>query len=302
MRRVFGLGETVLDIVFKNGQPIAAKAGGSVLNALISLARMGHQCHFISELGHDKAGDLILDFIKENKVDTQYVQRYKQGQTALALAFLNEHNDAGYEFYKNYPSKRLTGPLPDFNSDDILLFGSSYAIAPAIRQQIYPIIKHAQQMACLILYDPNYRKKHDENQVQYLNYLKENIAAADIIRGSNEDFDNIYAATSSDQVFETIKNKCNNLIYTASAQGAYLHSKEFKKHYPVPRIKPVSTIGAGDNFNAGIIHALLANNITKKALQNLSENKWDILMNSGIKCATEVCLSLDNYVPEEFRV
>ena len=31
MRRVFGIGETVLDLMFKNDQPIAAKAGGSVV-------------------------------------------------------------------------------------------------------------------------------------------------------------------------------------------------------------------------------------------------------------------------------
>jgi len=39
MRTVYGLGETVLDIIFKNRQPVSAKAGGSVLNALVSLAR-----------------------------------------------------------------------------------------------------------------------------------------------------------------------------------------------------------------------------------------------------------------------
>ena len=43
MRRVFGLGETVFDIIFKDGQPLSAKAGGSVLNALVSLARLGHK-------------------------------------------------------------------------------------------------------------------------------------------------------------------------------------------------------------------------------------------------------------------
>ena len=38
-RTVVGIGETVLDIVFKNNQPQAAVPGGSVFNAMVSLGR-----------------------------------------------------------------------------------------------------------------------------------------------------------------------------------------------------------------------------------------------------------------------
>ena len=41
MRKVIGIGETVFDIIFKNGQPISGRPGGSVFNAMISLGRMG---------------------------------------------------------------------------------------------------------------------------------------------------------------------------------------------------------------------------------------------------------------------
>ena len=40
MRKIYGIGETVLDIIFKDGQPQAAKAGGSVLNSMVSMGRM----------------------------------------------------------------------------------------------------------------------------------------------------------------------------------------------------------------------------------------------------------------------
>lgn len=41
MRKVIGIGETILDILFRDGQPQAAVPGGSVYNAVISLGRMG---------------------------------------------------------------------------------------------------------------------------------------------------------------------------------------------------------------------------------------------------------------------
>lgn len=37
MRKVIGIGETILDIIFKNDQPHTAVPGGSVFNGLVSL-------------------------------------------------------------------------------------------------------------------------------------------------------------------------------------------------------------------------------------------------------------------------
>ncbi len=296
MRTVYGLGETVLDIIFKNGQPVSAKAGGSVLNALVSLARSGHNVRFISELGNDKVGDVIIDFLNENNIDSSLIKRYDNGQSALALAFLNEKNDAEYDFYKNYPQERLSIKLPDFKKDDIFLFGSFYAINSKLRQQVVRIVKHAAECGCIVVYDPNFRKSHSENIDELLAYVLENIELADAVRGSDEDFANIFKAQSSDDAYNNLYLRCGNLIYTENANGVYLHTSNIKKHYTVNKINPVSTIGAGDNFNAGIINSLLNQNISKDQLIQLDEKQWDHIINSGISFSSEVCMSLDNYI------
>ena len=90
MRKIYGIGETVLDIIFKDGQPQAAKAGGSVLNSVVSMGRMGLPVSFISEYGQDDVGILIDGFLKDNGVDTSSVHRFHDGSTSLALAFLDE--------------------------------------------------------------------------------------------------------------------------------------------------------------------------------------------------------------------
>ena len=64
MRRVIGIGETVLDIIFKDDQPIGAVPGGSVFNSLISLGRSGVRAAFISETGHDRVGRRIISFLE----------------------------------------------------------------------------------------------------------------------------------------------------------------------------------------------------------------------------------------------
>ena len=103
MSHIFAVGETILDIIFKDNLPKTARPGGSSFNASISLGRLGCPITLISEMGNDRVGDLIQDFMEENGVDTRYLSRYEEGQSAIALAFLDEKSDAQYQFYKDYP-------------------------------------------------------------------------------------------------------------------------------------------------------------------------------------------------------
>ena len=58
-------------------------------------------------------------------------------------------------------------------------------------------------------------------------------------------------------------------------------------------METVSTIGAGDNFNAGFVYGLIKNQITRDDLENgLTEEQWDALISSAQQFSAEVCKSL----------
>jgi fructokinase len=300
MRRIYGIGETVLDIIFKNGQPQAAKAGGSVLNSVVSLGRMNLPVSFISEYGADDVGTLIDDFLRKNGVDTSYVHRYQDGSTALALAFLDEKNDAHYTFYKDYPGKRLDIDFPVIEDDDIVQCGSFYAIWPEIREKFKKFISDAYDKGALVLYDPNFRKSHLSELSQLKPLIIENMKKSCIVRGSDEDFRNIFSAKTIDEAWEEVRNYCNCMVYTANSEGVFVKTLAFSGKFPVHRITPVSTIGAGDNFNAGIITSFHRQNIRREHLQNLTQNEWSEVIETAISFATHVCMSYENYISQEF--
>jgi len=62
----------------------------------------------------------------------------------------------------------------------------------------------------------------------------------------------------------------------------------------------LSTIGAGDNFNAGMIAAIYKNGITGEHLATMGEDMWSKVISSGIDFASDVCMSYENYISEEF--
>ncbi|MBP5691931.1 MAG: carbohydrate kinase [Bacteroidaceae bacterium] len=301
MRRIFGIGETVYDILFRDGQPIAAVPGGSVFNGLISLGRTGMHGTFISEVGADKVGRYILDFLHQNGINTDSISCYEGKKTAVSLAFLNHNNDAEYSFYKDYPNNRLEFDMPVINQDDIVMLGSYFVLNPVLRSKVAPFLEYAHDRGAILYYDINFRSNHCWEVEALRDTFISNYRLADIIRGSHEDFINLYGQDDTRRIYdEHISPYCPRLIYTMGADGVKVIDGGKEYSYESRPIKPVSTIGAGDNFNAGIVYGLIREGILKKDLDHITPETWSRLIEYAIDFGTEACLSTSNYVSKEF--
>ncbi len=303
MPKIYAIGETVFDIIFKGTNPVAAKAGGSMLNSAVSLGRLGLDVHFISETGSDKIGEEVISFLQNNGINTDAVVRYENRNTAIAAAFLDEKNNAQYNFYRDLPPVRMTGLDIKFDEDDIILFGSYFALTEPIRSILIKLLAKANKAGCIIMYDPNFRKPHLHELELTRPFIIENIRFADLVRGSDEDFQLIFGSNSGDEAFKVVRKEgCRNLIYTANRNGVEAHSSGVRVSYDIPDIKVLSSIGAGDSFNAGIIWSLVTNEITKKDLEHMHERMWTKMIVNGIDFASEVCQSYDNYISYDFAL
>ena len=304
MRKVIGLGETVLDIIFKDDQPVAAVPGGSTFNCLISLGRCGVKASFISETGNDRVGQRIITFLEQNGIDASSVSVYPDSKSPLSLAFLNEKSDAEYIFYKDHPKDRLDFNYPEVNEDDIVVFGSYYAVNPVIRPQVQGFLDYAHQHGAILYYDVNFRSSHKNEVMKLTPIILDNLELADIVRGSTEDFEVMFRKTDPDVIYRSqISFYTKKFICTNGSQPVELRADNgFKKQYPIQKNEQVvSTIGAGDNFNAGFIYGLMKHNITREVIDNgLTERQWDAVIDSAMLFSANVCKSIDNYVDEEF--
>lgn len=301
MRRIFGIGETVYDILFRNEQPVAAVPGGSVFNGLISLGRCGLDCTFVTEVGADHVGQYILSFMKENGIKTDYVSCYEGKKTAISLAFLNQNNDARYSFYKDYPNNRLDFAMPPIQPGDIVAFGAYFALNPVLQDKVRPFLEYAHERGAILYYDLNFRDNHAHERDRLLDTFKENFKIADIIRGSHEDFINVFGYDDCERVFkEEIMQYSPRLICTRGKDGIQVFDNSNTYTFLSKPIEPVSTIGAGDNFNAGMIYGLIRQDIRLNDLDSMSPDAWQNLVECGIDFASNACLSTYNYVSQEF--
>lgn len=299
-RKVIGIGETVFDIIFKDNKPVNAIPGGSTFNSMISLGRCGVPATFLSETGNDHIGNLICSNLEENGVSSADVD--KNGKSHLSLAFLNERNDANYVFYKDHPHDKAEMRLPEINADDIILFGSYYAINPVIRHKIKALLDYARKQGAIIYYDLNFRASHKDEKDILLPAIIENFGYADIIRGSNEDFEIVFGYTDFSSIANRDFMQGKTLIYTCGSEPTLLKtSQEAVISHAVQPIEVVSTIGAGDNYNAGVIFSLIRDNISRDSLKKgLTEEQWHDILNTAQSFSAECCKSMENTVSRLF--
>ena len=303
MRKVIGVGETVLDIIFKKEKPVSAVPGGSTFNAIVSLGRSGVPTTFISEAGNDRVGDFVINFLKQNNINADNVNKFPDSKTPLSLAFLDDNNDAEYIFYKDHPHDQLDFVYPDIQPDDIVVFGSFYAVNPVIRPQVNGLLDYAKAHGAIIYYDVNFRPVHKNDIMKITPNLLESYEYADIVRGSHEDFETLYKMGDAEKVYNAeISFYCKRFIYTdGNKPVAVRDAGGFKNTYPAPETVTVSTIGAGDNFNAGFIYGLLKYGITRQTLeQGMTESQWADVMGCALAFSSECCKDIHNYISPEF--
>lgn len=304
MRKVIGIGETTLDIIFKDGQPISAVPGGSAFNAIISLGRAGVNTTFIAETGNDRVGRRIIDFLKENGVNADYINVFPDSKSPISLAFLDEENNADYLFYKDHPHDRLEFVYPEVNADDIIVFGSFFSVNPVVRPQVADFLEYAHKRGAILYYDVNYRASHKDEIMKITPNLIENLEYADVVRGSRDDFSILYRMPEAQHVYTAeISFYCKKFICTDGANPIEVRAENgFGKAYDVPKNDHVvSTIGAGDNFNAGFIYGFIHNGITKDdILRGLSEAQWDQCIACGQQFSAESCKDIYNYISKEY--
>ena len=304
---IIGIGETILDIIFKNDQPVAAVPGGSTFNALISIGRVlgarpnGDEVLFVTEVGNDHVGDIIVNFLADNGREN--------AKSHISLAFLDEHNDAQYQFYKDHANVSIENNFPEVKKGDIVIFGSFFAVNPVLRPLVKAFLESAHKAGAFIYYDINFRASHIKDIPVILPAIIENMKMSSVVRGSLEDFQYLYASPESPitaaEVYERyIKPHCPCFICTNGGKPVELFTPTVRAEFPTAPVKTVSTIGAGDNFNAGFVYGVYKayGEGKEPAFEKMPVEAWQSLIAFGQRFSSAVCQSFNNYVDKDFRI
>ncbi len=246
-------GEVLWD-VFPNHK----KVGGAPLNVALRLQSLGINTHMISSIGNDENGSQLLEFINENKLNTDEIQIDGNYKTGIVNISLNQNGSASYKI--DYPVAWDKINLTNSNieivkSSDALIFGSLACRDNVTKNTLNNLLKYAKYK----VFDVNLRPPHYKMDL-IMNLMKK----ADFIKCNDEELDEIcnHLKFKSDNIenqilFLSKETNTNHICVTKGKNGATLYfDDQFfnNKGYPV---KVVDTVGAGDSFLATLISNLL---------------------------------------------
>ena len=182
----------------------------------------------------------------------------------------------------------LDGKLPKITKDDVVLFGSFFAINPAIRPVVGGLLRSAHEAGAWLYYDVNFRKNHIADLPDVKDNIEENMTLADVVRGSMDDFWYLYALADAEEIYSCVSRHCRKLILTDGAKPIRVFTPEGCETFPVQPVETVSTVGAGDNFNAGYIFAMMQG-LEKESDRIEVAQRW----------SQDVCRQIGNNISDE---
>ncbi len=258
---VVALGEAMIEFNQKKAErpEFLQGFGGDTSNAVIAAQRAGVRTAYLTRLGCDWCGRLLLDLWKREGVDISGVELASQGATGL---YFVSHGPAGHEF--NYQRKgsaasRMTPAwLPKHviaHSKWLHVSGISFALSSSACATVFEAIACAKLCGTKVSFDSNIRLKL-WSAARARQVIQKAVPQCDLFSPSIEDLRAIFGSKISDDA-EQVMRFCYDLgakkvVLRLGEKGCLVGSSLIAG----VRVKAIDATGAGDCFSGNLLARL----------------------------------------------
>ena len=261
MKNICVIGSLNMDLVVnvdtmpKPGQTIIGSnfkevPGGKGANQAVAMARLNGNVSMIGKVGEDGFGQTLINSLKNDKVDTTYIQTSK-GATGVALITVdkNAQNSIVVSPGANFEVKEddIDNNIEAIKNSDIVVLQLETPL-----NTIKYALNKAKELNKYTILNPAPAVKLDDEIIKNVDLLTPNETELEIISGvSIETEEDIQKAA---QIM--IEKGVKELIVTLGSKGSLYINKEksmFKKAY---KVEAVDTTAAGDSYTGALAVAL----------------------------------------------
>lgn len=276
-----------------DGRDAAVPApGGSCLNIAVGMARLGAPAGFVGGISTDLFGRMIADHALASQVDLRYATR-SDHQTTLAFV-RTAAGEPQYAFYDEATASQnwryRPGSIP-FAEIEAIHIGSTTLTNEKGTAQALALLRDARGSVA-ISFDPNCRPNLVKDKARYVDQMDTFLAAADIVRMSDIDFEFLYSGRDyAGRAKSLIEAGASIVVVTRGIKGAQAwHKKAGTVEVAAPSVDVVDTIGAGDSFHAALLFALhTIGRIKTGSLAQLSSDELRRVVAFAATCAAFTC-------------
>lgn len=264
--RVITAGETMALVVppspgrLRHATSLSLSIGGAESNVAIGLVRLGIPASWISVLGDDELGELVLHRLRAEGVDTSGVRRIADRATGL---YLREEVAGRLRVYY-YRSGSAAATLSPNAFDPSMLQGAAFlhltGITGALSQECAEFLPWAATTArdagVRVSYDVNYRSRLWEPSAAQA-ATEALLPLIDVLFVGHDEANALWGWETDTALEQLSKIGPSEVILKLGADGcaAMINGEQLTSPgFPARQLDP---IGAGDAFDAGYLAATL---------------------------------------------
>ena len=259
------IGEALIDLVLDpatehpTGAPAyLAHPGGSPFNVAVGLSRLGDPSVLLARLSADAFGRQLRAHAEANGVDLTRAVAATESST-LAVVSLDADRNATYDFYRTSTAdwQWTAAELGVVPADaDWIHTGSLASWIDPGASVIEELL--TSRPNSVISYDPNIRPLLLTDHDAAVARVERFVALATVVKASAEDLAWLYPGHGFDEVLQRWRQLGPRVVVvTDGGNGARAVAGDGEPFtVPAKPITVVDTVGAGDAFMAGLIHAL----------------------------------------------
>ena len=268
------IGMALVDSIIRgfNPEPVSASgyvaesgslnAGGEAVNEAIAAAKLGLKTGILCALGNDPAGEIVLNELRKNGVDTEPIIR--TANTPVTTMFVRA--DGSRKSITNQAHRFNFHPEKEpalFTDARALILGSLFRAPFDDPDIIHGVVSKAKEAGQLVLADtklPNFRTLGLED-------IRDSLKLIDIIT-PNEDEARYYTGKEDPEEMADVLlgYGVKHVIIKLGSKGCLLKNASACLYLPACKVNAVDATGAGDNFIAGFASELLRGAAPEDAL------------------------------------
>jgi fructokinase len=301
MHSLLSFGEVLIDLLpdsIDNNNYIPL-AGGAPANVAVAYAKLGGSAYFAGGVSDDNFGEMLMNQLTLESVDTRYVEQIKNANTALVLVSLDMQGERSFNFYRHNTAdmqySRSQSERINWQNIGIFHYCSNTLTNEVMAENTFYNIESAKKNNVLISFDVNLRLQLWQDVTLLPSKIDACISKSDIVKLSKDeaeylanekqiDLDSYYAHLLAQNV--------KLILVSDGANAVKLITKNNYNSFKVPSITAIDTTAAGDSFIGGFLFHLaqLATSKNQTLLNAIEQPKLlSLAVLSGIKCGSFTC-------------
>ncbi|MEU1433890.1 carbohydrate kinase [Streptomyces sp. NPDC005786] len=249
------IGECVADVVRLPDAADRVHPGGSPANVAYGLARLGHDTTLLTQLGADEKGRLIRAHLTAAGVEVR-----TDGSTAPTPSAVVNLDGAGRASYA-FDITWTLGPVSLERPPAHVHTGSIAAVTEPGAAAVVAAVE-SLRAAATVSYDPNVRPELMGEHEAAVRKAERCVALSDVVKASDEDLEWLYPGVEPVKAAERwLATGPAVVLVTRGGDGAFAVLPAGPLTVDALPAEVVDTVGAGDAFMSGTLHALAAHGL-----------------------------------------